>query len=73
MRKPICRRCGGHLFRADRSLAGRLVCCACGSPFIEGKFIKSANDKYIGLKRPNPRKTLMIGVVVLIIIIILFL
>ena len=27
-----CARCGASTFRADRSLAGRLVCSRCGAP-----------------------------------------
>lgn len=27
-----CARCGASSFRADRSLAGRLVCSRCGAP-----------------------------------------
>lgn len=27
-----CERCGASSFRADRSLAGRLVCSRCGAP-----------------------------------------
>ena len=28
-----CPRCAGTLFRADRALAGKLICKGCGLPF----------------------------------------
>ncbi|WP_392351727.1 TFIIB-type zinc finger domain-containing protein [Parasynechococcus sp.] len=31
-----CRQCGSRSFRADRSLAGRLVCTRCGTPQGQG-------------------------------------
>ncbi|MAH56990.1 MAG: transcriptional regulator [Synechococcus sp. ARS1019] len=31
-----CRQCGSRSFRADRSLAGRLVCTRCGAPQGQG-------------------------------------
>ncbi|TCD57169.1 transcriptional regulator [Synechococcus sp. BS55D] len=32
-----CRQCGCRSFRADRSLAGRLVCARCGCPVGQGR------------------------------------
>ena len=48
----ICLYCGSYNFRADRSLAGRLVCNNCGNPYSSRKinFVKKAfnsNYRYI--------------------------
>ena len=32
MKGNSCKRCGARSFRADRALAGRLICSRCGMP-----------------------------------------
>ena len=44
MRNNRCKNCGGNDFRADRALAGRLICTKCGSPMGT----RSLSPKYPG-------------------------
>ena len=54
MSRSICRNCGSDSFRADRALAGRLVCTKCGTPmgdFDNRKIRNLVNKKNIFRKR----------------------
>lgn len=56
-----CPHCGSHELRADRSLAGRLVCGRCGRPLTN-----PARSGRPGSGRPNwnRRRWLLLGLVV---------
>ena len=43
MIKNKCLVCGGFDFRADRALAGRLICISCGNPYGIRKISRNNN------------------------------
>ena len=70
MKPSLCNSCGGSSFRADRALAGRLVCNKCGTPFDSNrKFNNRLNRKKIRGKYLSLYLGLALIVFLLIIII----
>ena len=69
MRNNRCKSCGSKDFRADRALAGRLVCATCGNPLGTRVFnSKYPSGKYIGLNKSVCAYIIFFTVVLLIII-----
>ncbi len=45
MGNNFCHQCGSRKFRADRSLAGRLVCISCGLPIGKNNVTSRFNKR----------------------------
>ena len=72
MSQSPCIKCGSVTFRADRSLAGRLVCTRCGSPLVIRKGFSSTrftSTSLVGTKL-NKRWVLFLGLMAILILII---
>ncbi len=69
MSSKTCQMCGCNQFRADRALAGRLICIKCGRP--ADLAIKTINRRKYRLKSSRKIKFYFIVVVVLIVAIML--
>ena len=41
MHKQVCHKCGSQSFRADRALAGRVICSYCSTPLVNNFSINS--------------------------------
>lgn len=67
MTKFICNICGSRDSRADRALAGRMVCNACGAPYGATRSIKRRINSYSILNKKNIF-VLLLGAVFIIII-----
>ena len=63
-----CTYCGGNNLRADRALAGRLVCGECGRPVVKNYFVKFN----VNSGRGSLLRYFMIAVFVIFLILFLF-
>ena len=59
-----CRNCGSNSIRADRALAGRLICNQCGCP-LEGPF-SSGKNLSLTSKSIGGRKTYFLVAILII-------
>ena len=70
MPSEICHRCGSRSFRADRALAGRIICTKCGIPYNKSQVYNLKLYKN-NLLRLSKNKFLMI--IFFIILLVIFL
>ena len=69
MRSRFCTSCGGSNFRADRALAGRLVCIDCGMAL--GQKNTSGRYSYSNIQKNRPINLFLLLFAVSAIIVIL--
>ncbi len=64
-----CKSCGGKKFRADRALAGKLICATCGSPIGTRTFNRShRSGKYVRLD-----KSLIVYIIIALVLLLIIL
>lgn len=63
-----CSRCGSNSFRADRSLAGRLVCTKCGTPAGQGNINRTYQRNTRSINRRWKWWLIGLGVLILVVI-----
>ncbi len=71
MSQSPCIKCGSVTFRADRSLAGRLVCTRCGSPLFIRKGFSSTRFTSTSLVGTKLNKRLVLFLVLMAILILI--
>ena len=49
MNKQVCHKCGSRSFKADRALAGRVICSNCSTPLTKDLSV----NKYIGVRHSH--------------------
>ena len=71
MNSSQCNICGSSQFRADRALAGKLICTKCGSPVGSRRNRLHQNNVARSSKRINQNVILFIIMIIISLIIIL--